>query len=182
MKGIRLTPPPLTPLGAIARGLFAGTLGTLAMDALLYAQYRSSGGKSDFLRWEFSSDIHTWNEAPAPAQVGKRVFEGLFGRELPDKRAALVNNVMHWGYGIVNGAQYGVLAGSARAPHVWYGAPFGAGVWASGYVVLPAAKLYQPIWEYDYRTLGRDLRAHLVFGTTTAVAFKLSTFIKRGRR
>jgi hypothetical protein len=44
-------------------------------------------------------------------------------------------------------------------------------VWVSGYVVLPLAHLYKPIWEYDSKTLAKDLSAHIVYGVTTAVAF-----------
>jgi len=51
--------------------------------------------------------------------------------------------------------------------------PFGAAVWASGYVVLPLLGVYKPIWKYDFETLRKDLSAHLVFGTATAVAFRL---------
>jgi hypothetical protein len=42
--------------------------------------------------------------------------------------------------------------------------------WLSSYVVLPVAKVYRPIWEYDAATLGRDLSAHLVYGLTTSSA------------
>ncbi|MER7251297.1 DUF1440 domain-containing protein [Kribbella sp. NPDC000426] len=168
----------LTPVGAITRGLLAGVVGTMAMDALLYFRYRKGGGDGGFARWEFSADIHSWDQAPAPAQVGRRLYDGLLQRELPDERAALVNNIMHWGYGIANAAVYGVLAGSLRTPRVWYGVPFGAGVWGSGYVVLPAAKLYEPIWKYDRVTLAKDLSAHLVYGLTTAAAFRLARRIR----
>ena len=53
--------------------------------------------------------------------------------------------------------------------------PFGAAVWASGYVVLPLLGVYKPIWKYDFETLRKDLSAHLVFGTTTAATFALLT-------
>jgi hypothetical protein len=53
-------------------------------------------------------------------------------------------------------------------------------VWGSGYVVLPAAGLYQPIWEYDRRTLANDLSAHLVYGLTTAAVFRALS-PRRGR-
>jgi hypothetical protein len=66
-----------TPLGAVGRGLVAGAVGTLAMDVGLYARYRRGGGKRDFPTWEFSADISSWDEAPAAAQVGRRLFEGL---------------------------------------------------------------------------------------------------------
>jgi hypothetical protein len=163
----------MSPLGAVLRGLAGAAVGTLAMDVLLYARYRRGGGQSGFLSWEFSADVHNWEQAAAPAQVGKRVVEGLFQKKLPDEKAALVNNVVHWAYGIGNGAAYGILAGSAAKPRVWFGPPFGAGVWGTGYVVLPAAGLYRPIWEYDRVTLAKDLSAHLLYGTTTAIVFRL---------
>ena len=88
--------------------------------------------------------LNSWEEAPAPAHVGKRLIEGLFQIELPPQRARLVNNVTHWAFGIANGAAYGLVAGSLPTSRVSYGLPFGAVVWANGYVVLPAAKLYEP--------------------------------------
>jgi hypothetical protein len=40
-------------------------------------------------------------------------------------------------------------------------------------VVLPVLGVYKPIWKYDLETLGKDLSAHLVFGTATAAVFRL---------
>jgi hypothetical protein len=88
-----------------------------------------------------SQEIESWDQAPAPAQVGRRLVEGLFQRPLPNRLAPLVNNVTHWGYGVVNGAPYGLVVGSLPRARVWFGVPFGAGVWGSSYVVLPAAGL-----------------------------------------
>ncbi len=67
---------------------------------------------------------------------------------------------------MLGGAQYGVLAGSLRTPRIRYGAAVRRRRLGTGYVVLPAAKLYQPIWEYDRMTLAKDLSAHLVYGLT----------------
>jgi hypothetical protein len=169
-----------TPLGAIGRGLLAGAAGTLAMDLLLFARYKREGGESGFAAWESSKDLSGWEDAPAPAQVGKRLTEALFARELAPERARLVNNITHWATGVTGAAQYGILAGSLRNPRIRYGLPFGASVWATGYVVLPAAKLYQPIWEYDRKTLLNDLSAHLVYGLGTATAFHLLSASSRG--
>ena len=61
---------------------------------------------------------------------------------------------------------------AARATNpLW--AAFSAAVWASSYVILPAAKLYDPIWKYDRKTLANDLRAHLVYGLNTATALQM---------
>jgi hypothetical protein len=163
----------ITPLGAILRGLVAGAVGTAAMDMVWYMRYRRGGGKERFLDWELSTGLTSWDNAPAPALVGKRLLEGFSGKTLPPERAAFVNNVMHWAYGIGWGTVYGVLAGSLARPFVALGVPFGAAVWATDYVVLPKAGVYKPIWEYDRKTLWKDLSAHLAYGTGTAAAFAL---------
>jgi hypothetical protein len=162
-----------TPVGALVRGLAAGAIGTAAMDTLLYLRYRRGGGTTGFADWELSAGLNSWEDAPAPAQVGRRLVEGLFDLEIPPQRARLVNNVTHWAFGMLNGAQYGLVAGSLPRPRIRYGLPFGATVWTSGYAVLPAAGLYEPIWKYDVKTLGNDLSAHLVYGLVTAAAWQL---------
>lgn len=65
------------------------------------------------------------------------------------------------------------MSGSLRRPRAWHGLPFSVVVWASGYVLLPEAGLYKPIWEYDSATLARDLCAHLAYGAGTGVTFWL---------
>ena len=111
-----------------------------------------------------------WMGALAALVVGIAV-EGVLKHELSPRYARLLNNATHWGFGLATGAGYGLLVGSRRKPKLWYGPPFGAAVWAGGYVVLPQFGVYEPIWKYDLETLWKDLSAHLVFGTATAAAF-----------
>jgi uncharacterized membrane protein YagU involved in acid resistance len=143
------------------------------MDASLYRRYRHDGGNAAFPGWESSQGLVSWENAPAPALVAKRLLEGVVKHEISPRYARVLNNATHWGSGLAAGAGYGLLLGSRRKPKVWYGLPFGAAVWASGYVVLPQLGVYKPIWKYDLETLGKDLSAHLVFGTATAAAFRL---------
>lgn len=154
----------------VTRGIAASALGTLSMDLFLYRRYRREGGKSGFGDWESSAGLATWEDAPAPAKVGKRMIETITRRELSPRYARLVNNATHWGYGMSAGAPFGLLAAS---PKLRYGPPFGASVWASGYVTLPLLGVYKPIWEYDLETLAKDLSAHLVYGTATAAALRV---------
>ena len=161
-----------TPLAAVVGGLLAGAVGTATMDAVRYVRHRRAGGQESPLTWEFGP-IDNWNQAPDPGQVGKRLIEGFTGRELPDRWAWVTSTVMHWSYGSAWGCLYGILAGSLRRPSPLYGVPLGASAWASGYVVLPEAGLYKPIWEYDAKTLASDLTAHLAYGTGTGAAFWL---------
>lgn len=159
--------------GLIIRGAAAGALGTLAMDASLYRRYRHGGGDAAFPEWESSKGLVSWENAPGPALVAKKLLERVLNREVSPRYARLLNNVTHWGYGVAAGAGYGLLLGSRHEPNVSFGIPFGAGVWASGYAVLPQFGVYEPIWKYDLETLAKDLSAHLVFGTATAAAFRL---------
>ena len=165
---------PLTPLGALARGALAGAVGTLVMDLVWYARYRRDGGKTAFIEWEFFTKPD-WDEVSAPGQVGKRVVEGFLQHELDPKWAPLMNNIMHWGYGLFWGVQYGIVAGSLPKRSVKHGLILGPAVWTTSYVVLPAAKLYQPIWDYDAKTLAKDLSAHVAYGLGVAAAFRRSS-------
>jgi hypothetical protein len=163
----------MSTLDSIRRGVAASAFGTLAMDASLYRGYRRDGGNADFPGWESSEGLVSWENAPAPAPVAKRLLEGVLKHEVSPRYARFLSNATHWGFGLATGAGYGLLLGSQRKPKVWYGVPFGAAVWAGGYVVLPQLGVYKPIWKYDLETLRKDLSAHLVFGTATAAAFCL---------
>ena len=156
----------MTPFGAVARGAVAGAVGTVAMDAFWYARYRAAGGEQQPLTWEFGGPSR-WGSVSAPAQVGRRLYEGFTQRPLDERWARLTNNVMHWGYGVAWGSALGVLAGSLPRRSLLEGPVFGASVWASSYVVLPLAGLYKPIWRYSTGELAPDLAAHLIYGTVT---------------
>jgi hypothetical protein len=167
---------PISPLAAVAGGLLAGVVGTVCLDAVQYLSYRRKGGHDGPLAWEFAP-VDSWEKAPDPGQVARRVIEGFTQRKLPDRWAWLTSTVAHWAYGSSAAAAYGILAGSLRKPHALYGPPFGAAVWATSYVVLPAAGLYKPIWEYDAKTLAIDLSGHLAYGTGTGITFWLLTSV-----
>jgi hypothetical protein len=164
----------LPPLRIVLRGLAAGAVGTTALDLVWFYRYKRDGGTDSFIDWEFSRKLAGWDDAGAPGQIGKRLFEGVLRQELPDERAGLVNDVMHWSYGLSWAVGFGTVAASLparRMPQV--GLAFGSLVWASDYVILPIAGVYEPIWKYDGKTLADDLSAHLVYGVVTAATFRL---------
>jgi hypothetical protein len=167
---------PLTPLAAVTAGTLAGALGTVFLDAVHYRKYRRDGGTNGAGAWEFAP-IETWEDAPDPGQVAKRLVEGFTQRKLPDGAAWITSTVAHWAYGASAGAAYGVLAGSLRDPRPGYGVPFGAAVFAGSYIVLPVAGLYKPIWQYDAEVVAWDLGAHLAYGAATGAAFWLLTHL-----
>jgi hypothetical protein len=146
-----------TPLMAALGGLAAGAAGTGTMTVAQTVYSKATGGGS----------------SSTPAQVGKRIIEGVLKREVPEERMEQLNNVMHWAYGTSWGALYGIAAGSRRPSPLRGGLLFALGVWGASLVELPAMGLAPPVWEYEPKDLAPDLGFHLVYGVAVATAFKI---------
>lgn len=156
-------------------GVLAGAIGTAAMDLLLYARYRRGGGEDGPWQWESAAGVTGWENASAPGQVGRIAFKRVTGNEPPDEWARSSTNFVHWATGVGWGGQFGALASVVTKLPVLRSLAFGPAVWLFGYVVLPLAKVYKPIWAYDARTLRDDLTAHMVYGTVTTAVFAALT-------
>lgn len=154
-------------------GGLAGAAGTLAMDLLWYVRYRRGGGESGFLEWEFAQAPNAWEDASAPARVGKLLYETATHDELPPSAIGLTTNVMHWAYGTQWGLLCATVIGDGRGFRFVQAPLLGALVWLASYVSLPIAGFYKPIWSYDLKSLWQDLSAHLVYGLGLGVAFKI---------
>jgi hypothetical protein len=163
----------LTPIGAVAKGALAGAAGTAAMDVLWYLRYKREGGEDGPLDWEFSNGVESYDQAAAPAQVGKRIVEGFLQAELEPPTARTMNNAVHWLTGVGWGALHGLVFGSTPNARTAHGLATGATAWASSYALLSRAKLYKPMREYPLPVLWRDLSAHLVYGLATGTAFQV---------
>jgi hypothetical protein len=162
-----------TPVGALARGLIAGVAGTGVMTGwqALSARLESSGEQTGGGQ---AQDGDPWAQAPAPAQVGRRIIEGVLRKPVAPERIGLLTNVMHWGYGTTWGAVYGLLSGSAaRSGGLRRGALLGTGVWVMSYVQLVPLGLYELPWRYSPKVLGLDLSYHLAYGLGTGAAYGL---------
>lgn len=169
----------LTPLAAVARGAVAGAAGTAAMDLVWYTRFKKSGGEGDFIDFETTPGQDDWEGAPVPAELARRVGEGFLQKEISPQKAGLLNTLVHWSYGSCWGALYGLTVASTDKARASYGLILGPVVWGAAYVLLPPAKLYEPIWKYDLKTLAKDLSAHLAYGAGTGVAFRALTATRR---
>lgn len=157
-------------LKASTKGAVAGLVGTLAMDAVWYRRYRRDGGEDGFVAWETSAGTESYDEAGAPAQVGKRIAEAALHRDLPPSSARTMNNVVHLATGAGWGAAHGLAARRRDALPRTAGLLTGAAAWGTSYALLAPAGVYKPIWAYPLSVLWKDLSAHLVFGAATGVA------------
>ncbi len=113
----------------------------------------------------------TASRRPAPRPEFGRRLASLVGVDLPDSAAGTTTDVVHW----LTGTSYAAMVQPVidRRRNVAASAlATGVGSWANSYLVLGAMGLYQPIWEYDRKTLAKDLSAHLVFGAVTATVYR----------
>ena len=163
--------------GVIRTGVIAGIAGTTAMDLVWYARYRKGGGSAPFVDWEFRSEIDGFDEAPAPAKVGK-ILASKVNIDLPDSSAPLANNVVHWSTGVTWGIVAAVLQRFPRAGAIRTGVMTGVAAWGTSYALLPKLGVYKSITEYDAKTLMKDLSAHLVFGSAIGVATLASSGVR----
>jgi hypothetical protein len=145
----------------LTRGLLAGAAGTAAMT--VHQTLRPRGGDP--------GGEPSWDDAPAPAQVARRLIEGLFRVQVPARRILLLTNAAHWLYGTGWGLVYALAADGADEP-LWAGPAFGTAVWAMSYVQLVPMGIYEPPWKYSAAVLADDLGYHLTFGTATALAHR----------
>jgi hypothetical protein len=152
-------------------GALAGAAGTAAMDLVLYRRYRRNGGEVSLWQWEFACGVTNWEQASAPGKVGEKLERFATGQQPPDEWARPTTNLVHWATGISWGVQYGLLASQTSRLGLIRALALGPTAWLASYAILPLAKVYKPIWEYDARTLRDDLSAHLVFGTATSAVF-----------
>ena len=113
-------------------------------------------------------------EPPRPLPP-REVAEGLavkFGvsRELSEKDMEWLALALHFGYGTLTGAIFGMIAPRHPARSVAAGMLFGLGVWASSYLGwLPAAGVrHSPRWDPPARTK-LLIASHLVWGATTGL-------------
>jgi hypothetical protein len=113
-------------------------------------------------------------------EVAERLAEGLAQDEIDEQTKAAAGQVIHWTYGAAWGAAYGVLQSSFRLPALLGGGLFGAGVGYVADTVLPAMRLQAPP-ELNPRSVNLyHMTMHLVYGVTTALAWRLLNLGRRG--
>jgi len=163
----------LTPLAAVGRGVVAGVIGTAVMTISqeLAAKLQSSGdGEQQDAAQEPPQD--PWEQASMPAQVGRRISEGLFDKKVSSDLIPLLTHGMHWAYGTSFGAAYGLLQGSVPSRPVRHGLLFGTGVMAMSYLQLVPMGIYEPPWKYSAKDLATELSFHLVYGLGVGTGYR----------
>jgi len=160
----------MNPMQAVGKGVLAGLVGTAAMTAAqeLYARLPSDGGPG-----AAEEPDDPWEQASAPAKVGKRLVEGMLQKEVSEDLIGPFTHGMHWGYGTANGVAFGLVQPSLGGHPLRNGLAFGAAVMASSYLQLIPMGLYELPWKYSPRELGIEFGFHLAYGLGVGAGWML---------
>ena len=156
-------------LTAVGKGLLAGLAGTALMAAYREAVGRTKGRS---VAAEQLKEPRTWAEAPAPAQLAKKISEGVLHKRVTKRQVPLLTNVLHWSYGAGLGALYGLAASRLQKNPLAQGTAFGGAVWGLAYASLTPLGIYEAPWRSSPKTVGVDLSYHLVYGLGVAAVFE----------
>ncbi len=148
------------------------------MDLLWFRRARNAGSDATFGEWEFSGDTDSFDDAGTPAQVGRKAADAV-GADLSPSAAGTTNDVVHWLTGSSWAIGGSLVATATGLAPMLAGLASGAVAFATAYTVLPLMGLYDPIWEYEGKTLWKDAIAHATFGAATGVALTGLAAMKR---
>jgi putative membrane protein len=104
----------------------------------------------------------------ATMRLSNAISAGVLGKDLTQSEKRWAGTLIHYGFGTVTGAAYGMLAEWTPGVTAGAGLPMGAFVWATADEgVVPALGLSKWSSGYSLSTHATALASHLVFGLTT---------------
>ena len=141
-------------------GLGAGLAGGLAGSVVLgkFAHYWDGLTASDTERKGMESTVKAASEAS----------EKVLDRELTPQEKKPAASMVHFGFGGLMGALYGLTVAKAPVVSTAAGAPFGAAVYLGAHAAaVPALGLAEPPTKVPLKNEVGEFLGHLVFGLVT---------------
>lgn len=173
------------------KGFVIGMLGSVAGLAAMQAYWQSLGAKVEEKVDLGGEEVYPDSVNLDDIAVGERKYKGeesstdALGRLLyqsvtgkepeTEETKALLSQLVHWGYGILQGGLYGAWReGNGRPPDLKSGTLYATGLWLLGdELAVPALGLQSgPTAVPPNQHLNR-LGAHLAYGLATAVTTRV---------
>lgn len=141
-------------------GALGGLAGAWAMN--LFQSLWSKASK------ELSQGNESGGGEDATVKTAKAISEKLFDHKLTEEEKKWAGPAVHYGFGTVAGATYGVLSATMPMVRSGLGTAYGSAVWlAADEIAVPAFGLSQSPAETPLSSHVQALIAHLVYGLTT---------------
>lgn len=120
-----------------------------------------------------------------PAVLADRAARRLGRGPLTRQARLRLQNVIHYGTGVMAGVAYGVLAEAFPSVTAGTGVAAGVGVYAAGHgTALPLLRVQEPPWRLPRAAVLWEFTSHLVFGLVMELARRGSvrTLVSARRR
>jgi putative membrane protein len=149
----------------ILRGVVAGAVGGLVASFVMN-QFQAGVGLAE-------KDL--MDEPPAKprgddatVKTATAISRKVRGRRVAQRDKKKAGSAVHYGFGAMCGAVYGLLAETVPASKLGFGAAYGSTVWLlADEIAVPALGLSAPISETPAGAHAKALASHWVFGVTT---------------
>jgi putative membrane protein len=153
--------------GTLAKSLIAGAVGGLAASyAMNQFQSLLTAVTKELSKRE--GDQQSSGGEDATVKAAEVISEHVFHHELTGAEKKWAGSAVHYAFGTLIGAVYGVLAETVPAARSGHGAAFGTAVWlAADEIGVPALGLAQPPSQTPASSHVKALASHLVYGFTT---------------
>lgn len=158
------------------KGLAAGLAGGLAATFVM-TQFQELSAKLEKKLKESQGEGGGEGETKgddATVKAARKISRNVFHHTLTPSEKKTAGPAVHYGFGTLTGAVYGVLAELVPTVTLGAGAPFGTAVWlGADEISVPAFGLSDPPWESPPAVHVKALAAHLVYGVAAEGVRKL---------
>ncbi|GGK44127.1 DUF1440 domain-containing protein [Nocardia camponoti] len=114
-----------------------------------------------------------------PAVIANEFSEAVYGKPLDKSEKLKAQQVIHYGFGAVVGAAYGVATANCPAIGRGLGIPAGLALYGTTHAtLLPLFGVQQPPWKMPLSAVCWEATSHAVFGATLEIGLRLL----RGRK
>lgn len=108
------------------------------------------------------------SQEPTTVKVAEIISINVLRHRLSEREKKIAEPIVHYSFGTIMGAWYGLLSEALPLATTAHGALYGAVVWlGADEIALPALKLANNPFKYPISVHASALSAHAVYGITT---------------
>ena len=149
----------------VLRGVVAGAVGGLVAS---YVMNQFQAGVSYAQKELMDEPARSARGDDATVKTANAISRKTRGRRVAQRDKKKAGSAVHYGFGAMCGAVYGLLAETVPASKLGFGTAYGSAVWLlADEIAVPALGLSQPISETPAGAHAKALASHWVYGVTT---------------
>ncbi|MBA2453208.1 MAG: DUF1440 domain-containing protein [Chloroflexia bacterium] len=164
-----------SPLEVTIKGAVAGLAGTAVLTQVMQRGPQLMEEKLGIAI--AGSDSPAEAEAPEDprAELAEKVATGVFETNISQESKETASQAIHWGYGALWGAIFGIVHSSLKLPLLLHGTIFGSLVATVASTLVPAMGLAPSSKEQPKKMSAMQFVNHLIFGWAVALTFHVLT-------